>query len=139
MTIGLICPEIVGAAHRPISFNKEPFLPPLPPSITNLIQLLPQQFIHPIPRYVAFISPFVLMWDYKWFQMQQISGAQVENLKEYRELQFIVLVMRFVPFMLLRVTRDANVVSWIAGFLGILSTVVSIPPYPIPSHPIVVA
>jgi len=74
------------------------------------------------------------MWDYRWFQIQQIPGAQVENLKEYRELQFIVLVMRFVPFMLLRMTRDANVVSWIAGFLGILSTMVSIPPYPIPSY-----
>lgn len=45
--------------------------------------------------YIAFISPFVVMWDYKWLQAQR-SGGRVTGLREYRELQFIVLVVRII-------------------------------------------
>src|SRR5579859_3071766 len=122
---GFIAPEMVGGVYKPVSFGQnEPFRIHLPSSIETLLHLIPQQYIVPIPRYIALISPFVVMWDYKWFQVQYIPGAQVDNLKEYRELQSIVLVTRVLPVLVLKLTNDANVVTWISAFLGILSLVV---------------
>ena len=126
--VGFIAPETVGGVYKPISFGQnEPFRIHLPPWIESSLNLLPRHHITSIARYIALISPFVVMWDYKWFLVQHIPGAQVENLREYRELQFIVLVTRLIPFLVLRLTNDATVITCISAFLGILSIVVLTP------------
>ena len=64
------------------------------------------------------------MWDYKWFTIQQIPGSQVEGLREYREIQVIVLLTRFLAWGMTKWIQDAVFTMWISAFLGIISLIV---------------
>jgi len=119
-------PELVGASYRTLSFGEnEPFRISLPSFLDNLSHFVPIEHVTVIPRYVAYASPFVVMWDYKWFQVQRMPGSHVEGLWEYRELQFIILIARFLTWGLTQWTKDAVFTMWISGFLGIISMIVS--------------
>jgi len=64
------------------------------------------------------------MWDYKWLTIQQIPGSQVEGLREYREIQVIVLLTRFLAWGMTKWIQDAVFTMWISAFLGIISLIV---------------
>jgi hypothetical protein len=66
------------------------------------------------------------MWDYKWFTIQQNPGSQIEGLREYREIQVIVLLTRFLAWGMTKWTQDAVFTMWISAFLGIISLIVSL-------------
>jgi hypothetical protein len=74
-----------------------------------------------VPRILAFVSVFVVMWDYKWLEGQRIPGSHVEGLSEYRELQLIVLLMRFAAWGMSLWLNDAVLKMWASALLGILS------------------
>lgn len=115
----------MGARYRALSFGEnEPFRISLPSFLDNLSHFAPTEYVHLIPRYVAYVSPFVVMWDYKWLQVHRIPGSHVEGIWEYRELQFIILIARFVTWGLTQWTKDAVLTMWISGFLGIISVIV---------------
>ena len=67
------------------------------------------------------------MWDYKWFTIQPIPGSQVEGLREYREIQLIVLLARFLAWGMIKWIQDAVFTMWISAFLGIISLIVPSP------------
>lgn len=64
------------------------------------------------------------MWDYKWFTVQQIPGSQVEGLRDYREIQVIVLLSRFLAWGMTKWIQDAVFTMWISAFLGTISLIV---------------
>jgi hypothetical protein len=77
-----------------------------------------------VPRLLALLSVFVVMWDYKWLEGQRIPGSHVEGLSEYRELQLIVLSIRFAAWGMSQWLNDAVLTMWASTLLGILSLVV---------------
>jgi hypothetical protein len=122
---GVLQPEILGATYKPVSFGQdEPFRIYLPSYVQNIFDLVPRESTANVPRNLALISIFVVMWDYKWLQAQQLPGSQVEGLREYRELQAIVLLARFAAWGMTRWTSDAILTTWTSAFLGIISLVV---------------
>jgi hypothetical protein len=122
---GFVHPESIGARWKVVSFEQnEPFRIYLPPTLERLFDSLPQEKMLSIPRYLALISPFVVMWDYKWLQVQQIPGSTVEGLREYREVQLIVLITRFLAWAATKYVKDALIIMPITAFLGILSLIV---------------
>ena len=118
--------ESIGAT--PTFGGNEPFRMPLFATFEQILTFLPKRWIFRIPRYIATVSPFVVFWDYKWLESQRIHGSQVEGLREYRELQLIILILRFSAWGLTRSTNNPIILSWSAAFFGILSLVVSPPP-----------
>lgn len=118
---GCIRPELLGSVYK-TSFGDEPFRISLPSIIERALDALPGI---DIPRYLAIISPFVVMWDYKWLEAQNTQGAQVEGLREYRELQLIVLISRLLAWGRVQWTNDAVMTMWTSAFLGIISLIVS--------------
>jgi hypothetical protein len=122
---GFLQPEVLGATYKPVSFGQnEPFRIYLPPYVQNVFDLVPREKTASVPRNLALISIFVVMWDYKWLQVQQLPGSHVEGLREYRELQAIVLLTRFAAWGMTRWTSDAILTTWTSAFLGIISFVV---------------
>jgi hypothetical protein len=124
---GFLRPECIGATYKTPYFGQnEPIQVYLPPIIDKFLSSrLPKSWILRIPHSIASISPFIVMWDYKWFQIQQIPGSQVEGLREYRELQFIVLITRFSAWIILKyIIVDAIIIMWTSAFLGIISFIV---------------
>jgi hypothetical protein len=123
---GVVHPESIGARWKVATFGQdEPFRISLPLTLEKLFDSLPRQKLMSVPRYLALISPFVVMWDYKWLQVQQIPGSHVEGLREYRELQLIVLITRFLAWATTKYIQDALITTSITAFLGILSLIVS--------------
>ena len=101
-----------------------PFIIPFPEPVERFLTFLPKRRILLVPLYIAAVSPFVVFWDYKWLASQRIQGSQVEGLREYRELQFIILFIRFFAWGVCRSTNNPLILSWSAIFSGILSLVV---------------
>lgn len=125
MTIGFLQPEMVGGKYKPVSFGgNEPFRIHIPVFLENALSVLPRHLLAGVPRSLAVISIFVVMWDYKWLHIQQMPGSQVEGLREYRELQLIVLLIRFAAWGVTRYVMDAVLIAWISSFLGTLSLIV---------------
>lgn len=123
--IGFFRPENLGTTYKTLVFgDNEPYRIRLPPSVEQVFERLSQGWMVKVPRFLALVSPFVVMWDYKWFHVQQSPGSQVEGLWEYRELQLLVLVIRFLAWGMTRWTKDAVLTMWLSGFLGIISLVV---------------
>ena len=123
--LGFLRPESIGATYKtPYFGGNEVFRVFLPSTIDKLFLSLPKSWIVGVPGYIASISPFVVMWDFKWLQVQRSPGSQVHNLCEYRELQLLVLIIRFLGWTTIRYITDAVVVMWITGFLGIISLIV---------------
>jgi hypothetical protein len=63
------------------------------------------------------------MWDYKWLEAQKVKG-EVEGLKDYRELQLIVLVTRFLAWGTTKWINDAIISMWTNAFIGVISLIV---------------
>lgn len=125
LNVGYIRPESIGAVYKiPYFGGNEPFRIYLPPAVEKLVELLPRTWMRRVPRYIATISPFVVMWDYKWLQAQRSPGSQVQGLREYRELQVIVLITRCVAWGLTQWTSDAVLTMWASVFLGTISMIV---------------
>jgi len=119
---GVMTPERIGAT--PYFGGNDPFRIPLSTTIEQVLMFLPKRWTLRIPRYIAAVSPFVVFWDYKWLAAQRIHGSQVEGLREYRELQLIILIIRFSAWALTRFSSNPLILSWSAAFFAILSFVV---------------
>jgi hypothetical protein len=119
---GTMRPESIAAT--PTFGGNESFRIPLFATFEQVLTFLPKRWIFRIPRYIATVSPFVVFWDYKWLESQRIHGSQVEGLREYRELQLIILILRFSAWGLTRSINNPFILSWSATFFGILSLVV---------------
>jgi hypothetical protein len=108
-----------------ISFSqREPFYISLPPAVDSFLTLIPRPVLLSIPRSIALVSPFVVMWDYKWLQTQRIPQSRVGHLPEYRELQLIVLALRFALWGIVHYTRSPVVVMWTGALMGVTSLLV---------------
>src|SRR5277367_1049064 len=122
VTVGTMRPESIGAT--PSFGGKEPFRIHVPAKVEQILTFLSKQWILLTPRYIATISPFVVFWDYKWLESRRIQGSQVEGLREYRELQLIILIIRFSSWGITRSTNNPLILTWSTAFFGILSFVV---------------
>ena len=120
---GTVRPEIIGAISS-FGGGNEPFRIPFPTPVDQMLTFLPKQWILRLPRYIATVSPFVVFWDYKWLESQRIQGSQVEGLREYREVQLIILIIRFSAWGITRSTNNPLILTWSTTFFGILSLVV---------------
>jgi len=129
LTGGLVRPELVGGVYGSQGFGDDNvFRIHLPPTLDNVCTILSQPVwkskSKSIPRIMVFLSPFVVMWDYKWLAAKRIPGSQVEGLREYRELQVIVITLRMLAWALIRWTTNPAFIMWGSAFLGIISLLV---------------
>lgn len=129
---GFIRPEVVGSVYRSRGFGDDnAFRIHLPPVVEKVFTMMSDPFwatkLRILPRIIASLSPFVVMWDYKWLAAKRIPGSQVEGLREYRELQVIVTALRLLAWGLTRWTINPVLIMWGSAFLGIISLLVSHP------------
>jgi hypothetical protein len=128
---GFVRPELVGGVYGSRGLGDDHmFRMRLPPFVENVCTTLSLPFwetkLRIIPRIIAVVSPFVVMWDYRWLAAKRIPGSQVEGLREYRELQVIVATLRMLAWGLSNRTTSPVVIMWGSAFLGIISILVSL-------------
>jgi hypothetical protein len=118
-----IRPGLVGASHNLADDFR------IPRFVEELFSLFSDPFwttfLRAMPRAISSISPFVVMWDYQWLTAKRIPGSQVENLREYRELQVIVIALRLLAWGMTTWTTNPLVIMWGSAFLGAISLIVS--------------
>jgi hypothetical protein len=118
-----IRPKFVGASHNLADDFRIPLF------VEQVFSLFSDPFwtttLRAMPRAISSISPFVVMWDYKWLTAKRIPGSQVENLREYRELQVIVVALRLLAWGMTTWTTNPLFVRWGSAFLGTISCIVS--------------
>jgi hypothetical protein len=112
-------PEVVGARHTRFGMHSPRIH--LHIYLDRLIDMLPIVWMREVPRSVALISPFIVMWDYKWLAIQRRPDFRVIGLWEYRQLQLIILVIRFLAWGMIRWIDDLVITMWTSGFLGLVS------------------
>ena len=129
---GMIRPESVCPEYKLQYFGAEQqkrFRISLPPLLDNIISFYLRRWLIRIPQYIAITSPFVVMWDYQWLSKVQIPGSQVDGLREYREVQLIILILRFFSWGAQSYIQDTTAVMWLTSFYAIMSAIVT------PLHP----